>query len=109
MFTPPAAAKDSAASVIPEIRPQMPWRVADVQALEGYRLHVRFVDGTEGEVNLSALVRSPEAGVFAPLADSALFSRAFVQYGAVTWPGGLDLAPDAMHRAIKEQKEWILR
>jgi hypothetical protein len=26
----------------------------------------------------------------------------------VTWPGELDLAPDAMHEAIKQQGEWIL-
>jgi hypothetical protein len=26
--------------------------------------------------------------------------------GAVVWPGELDLAPDAMHAAIKELGEW---
>jgi hypothetical protein len=28
--------------------------------------------------------------------------------GAVSWPGDLDLAPDAMHAAIKEHGTWIL-
>jgi hypothetical protein len=28
--------------------------------------------------------------------------------GAVTWPGDLDLAPDAMYRAINEQGNWIV-
>jgi hypothetical protein len=28
--------------------------------------------------------------------------QAFLQWGALTWPGELDLAPDAMHDAIKE-------
>lgn len=27
----------------------------------------------------------------------------------VTWPGELDLAPDAMHRHIKESGEWVLQ
>ncbi|SPE30180.1 hypothetical protein SBA5_760010 [Candidatus Sulfotelmatomonas gaucii] len=31
-----------------------------------------------------------------------------LEYGAVTWPGELDLAPDAMHAAILEQGEWSL-
>jgi len=41
-----------------------PWRVMHVQALPGYRLAVRFVDGTAGEVDLSHLVTSEQAGVF---------------------------------------------
>jgi hypothetical protein len=29
--------------------------------------------------------------------------------GAVTWPGDIDLAPDAMYREIKRSGEWVLR
>jgi hypothetical protein len=38
-----------------------------------------------------------EAGVFAALRDPSLFAQAALDYGAVSWPGELDLAPDAMH------------
>lgn len=86
----------------------MPWRVASVEPLPGYRLHVRFLDGTEGTVDLSRLVASADAGVFAALADEALFRQVAVVHGAVTWPGDLDLAPDAMHRAITQRGEWIV-
>jgi len=86
----------------------MPWHAVEVTALPEYRLHVRFNDGLAGIVDISRLVCSPKAGVFAALADPGLFSRAFVHYGVVTWPGGLDLAPDAMHDAIRESGEWIL-
>ena len=85
----------------------MPWRVERVQALEGYRLKVRFMDGLEGEVHLAAMLASPDAGVFAPLRDPAFFAQVFVQYGAVTWPGELDLAPDAMHDRIKADGVWV--
>lgn len=108
MFPQSTAKEDSAASLIPEIHPTMPWRVAEARPLEGFRLHVRFVDGLEGRVNMAALVRSPTAGVFAPLADPARFSQVSVQYGAVTWTGEIDLAPDAMYSAIKESGEWVL-
>jgi hypothetical protein len=46
--------------------------------------------------------------VFEPLRDPAVFSRASVQLGAVEWPGGVDLAPDAMHDEIRRNGEWIL-
>jgi hypothetical protein len=87
----------------------MPWRVVEARALDGYRLQVRFVDGLEGEVDMSALVRSPTAGVFARLAEPSLFAQVFVEHGAVTWPGEIDLAPDAMHAEIKKSGKWVLR
>jgi hypothetical protein len=83
-----------------------PWRVREVTALPDERLFVRFVDGLTGVVDLSALIASPKAGVFACLRDRGLFEQAHVEMGAVVWPGGLDLAPDAMHAAIKTTGEW---
>lgn len=96
-------------NITPPIQPRMPWRVAAVEALPGFRLHVRFVDGTEGTVDLAALIHSPAAGAFASLADSALFAQVFVEHGAVTWPGEIDLAPDAMYAAIKKTGTWVLQ
>jgi hypothetical protein len=31
-----------------------------------------------------------------------------VTHGAVTWPGEIDLAPDAMYAEIKRGGHWIL-
>jgi hypothetical protein len=75
------------------------WRVS--KALPGYRLRVRFLDGLDEVVDMSALIASPNAGVFALLADSEAFNRAFVALGAVCWPCGLDIAPDAIYAEIK--------
>jgi len=93
--------------VTPEITPRAPWRVAAVEALPGYRLRVRFVDGLDGLVDMSALVASAGAGVFAPLADIAAFGQVSLRFGAVTWPGELDIAPDAIYAAIKASAERI--
>jgi Protein of unknown function (DUF2442) len=87
----------------------MPWRVRSVETLPHHRLRVEFLDGSAGQVDMSALIQSEHAGVFASLADPAVFSQAFVEHGAVTWPGDLDLAPDAMHAAIRKYGEWVLR
>lgn len=97
---------DRAASATPAIHPTAPWRVQAVTALPNERLFVRFVDGLAGIVDLSALIASPQAGVFARLRDRTLFEQVHVEMGAIVWPGELDLAPDAMHAAIKEHGEW---
>ena len=57
---------------------------------------------------MSRMVHSPRAGVFARLADPSLFAQVKLDLGAVAWPGELDLAPDAMHAAIQENREWML-
>lgn len=98
------AEEDSTAGVS-----NVPWVVTHVTTLPDFRLFVRFIDGTEGEVDLSALVTQTDAGVFAELADPAAFSKAFVLDGAVSWPGGQDLAPDAMHDELARSGRWILR
>jgi hypothetical protein len=61
---------------------------------------------TEGEVDASRLILAPYAGVFERLRDPAQFAEAFVSDGVVTWPGELDLAPDAMHKEIKANGHW---
>jgi len=101
MHAQPAAQQDSTLAVTPPVRPRMPWRVAAVEVLPEFRLRVRFVDGTEGTADLAAMIHSPGAGVFAALADPARFAEARIEYGAVTWPGEIDLAPDAMYAEIK--------
>ncbi|MGH7099537.1 MAG: DUF2442 domain-containing protein [Stellaceae bacterium] len=102
------AQEDRTAELTPPAHPRAPWRVAEVEALPGFRLRVRFNDGTEGIVELADFIKSDAAGVFAALRDEKLFRRAGIILGAVTWPGELDLAPDAMHRAIKEHGRWIV-
>jgi hypothetical protein len=95
--------QDSAPGVIP----RSPWRVAEVQTFPGYRLTVKFMDGTAGEVDLSRLVMSENAGIFARLRDPVLFAQAYIEYGAVVWPGEIDLAPDAMYDEIKKHGRWV--
>jgi hypothetical protein len=84
------------------------WRVVAVSALPDFRLRVRFVDDTEGEVDMAGFLGREQVGVFAPLRDPAVFSQVSVELGAVTWPGDLDLAPDAMYDAIRQKGAWVI-
>jgi hypothetical protein len=74
-------------------------RITDAEARPGYRLWIRFADGVEGEVSLQHLVGK---GVFAAWRDREQFSKVSVdaESGTVRWPGGLDLAPDALYTRI---------
>jgi len=76
-------------------------RVRSVSALPGYRLHVVFDDGVEGEVDLSARLFGP---VFEPLRQEVEFGNVAVdEFGAIAWPCGADLAPDAIYRRLTAQ------
>jgi hypothetical protein len=78
--------------------------VSEVRVEPGHRSRVRSTDGVEGVVDLSAVVGR---GVFAPLMDEAVFAGASIdEFGAVCWPNGADLAPDAMHAAMKRHGRW---
>lgn len=74
------------------------------------RLRVTFVDGTSGEVEMSAFLRSSalDGTLFEALRDPAIFAHAQVVLGAVQWPNGADLAPDAKYDAIRERGIWVL-
>jgi hypothetical protein len=97
-----------AASEAPPAHPSVPWRVTSVAPLSGYRIAVYFFDGITGVVHMKARVRSPKAGVFAALQDPAIFNQVHVELGVVTWPGEVDLAPDAMYAELAAHGEWHL-
>ncbi len=96
--------------VEPPIQHTVPWRVSSVAVLPDARLRVTFVDGTAGEVHMRGFLSNPKVDgtVFEPLRDPATFAQARVVLGAVQWPDGADLAPDAMYDAIREHGLWVL-
>lgn len=83
----------------------MEWDVVDLQIRDDHVLWVRFRDGIQGIVEF---MPSAFRGVFAGLRDPVLFRRASVVDGVVTWPGELDIAPDAMHAEIARSGRWVL-
>jgi hypothetical protein len=88
----------------------VPWRVSSVRISGEARLQVTFVDGTVGEVDMRAFLKSPKisGSIFEALRDTANFDQVRVTLGAIEWPNGADLAPDAMYDAIREHGVWIL-
>jgi len=83
----------------------MYWDVVSVKPVHYLELVVQFLDGLEGTVKMKP---SSLTGVFESLKDKEYFNQVYVDHGVVTWPGELDLAPDAMYHEIKNNGEWIL-
>jgi hypothetical protein len=54
------------------------------------------------------LSQGPLGDGFDPLCDEAVFAKVYLEHGALTWPGGIDLAPDAMYERIRESGTSIL-
>jgi Protein of unknown function (DUF2442) len=81
-----------------------------VTVLPDSRLRVAFVDGVTGDVDMRSFLSDPriENTIFEPLWDPAIFAQARVVLGAIHWPNGADLAPDAMYDAIREYSVWVL-
>ena len=71
-------------------------------------LDVIFADGTRGEVRMDAFLLSEavKGTVFEALREPELFQDALILLGAVSWPNGADLAPDAMYDAIRANGYW---
>jgi hypothetical protein len=92
-----------------ELRPEplSAWRVSTVAALPGFRLELTFRDGTEGLVDMRSAIFAPTAGVFAALRDEALFGQVRVETGAPVWPGGLDIAPDALYDGVRSSANGV--
>lgn len=68
-------------------------------------MKVTFIDGLQGTVCFKP---SFLTGVFESIKDESYFNKVYVDHGVVTWPGELDLAPDAMHTEIKKHGSWVL-
>jgi hypothetical protein len=78
------------------------WSIIHFTLLPDYKIEVSFADGTCGIADLAPrLSQGPLGDGFDPLCDEKLFSRVFLEHGALTWPGGIDLAPDAMYQRIR--------
>ncbi|MGD1275769.1 MAG: DUF2442 domain-containing protein [Tepidisphaeraceae bacterium] len=78
-------------------------RVLSVKAKPDWNLEIVFSDGTRGTVSIKDRLFGP---VFEPLKDPSVFAQVRVdEFGAVCWPNGADLAPDALYEKITSRTQ----
>lgn len=77
--------------------------IVSVKPLSGYRLWIRFEDDSQGEIDLSQIIRFE--GVFAPLQQHDFFEQVAVdpEIGTIFWPNGADLDPDVLYARVTGQ------
>ena len=76
----------------------MYWDVVSVKPLENYCIDVHLHDGSHGVFDTKPYL---DKGVFQELRDPAYFNSVGIQFGAVTWPHGQDIAPATLHARLK--------
>ncbi len=73
--------------------------------VERYRVTLEYTDGFSGTVDLRFVfdhaVKKP---LVAELLRGGIFGRCFVESGALAWPNGYELCPDALRARIIEQR-----
>ena len=96
------ATQDHAAGVIAAA----PWRVKAVSTLPDYRLAVTFQDGSSATVDCSGVKAAKNLGVHSALVDQALFEKASLELGVITWPNGADLDPYWLYEETRNKNLW---
>ena len=62
---------------------------------EGFVVRVQFEDGPTVDADLTHFFTKPK-GLCAEILRGGLFGSCFVESGALAWPNGLELCPDAI-------------
>lgn len=72
-----------------------PVRIRKVKALDGFKAHFTFTDGTQREIDLDKYI---QGSVFEPIRnDPKLFRAMYVDGGTIAWPGEVDIDPDTLY------------
>jgi hypothetical protein len=74
-------------------------KVIEAQYAKEFTIHVRFSDGTEGDVDLSQELYGE---LFEPLKDMATFKGFTIhpEFHTLCWPNGADLAPEFLYEKV---------
>lgn len=71
---------------------------------ETLTVRVLFADGIRGDIDLGFIFATPR-GMAAELLRGGAFEKCFVEHGALAWPNGYELCPDALRmRATVRRK-----
>lgn len=68
--------------------------ILEVAAWSDHQLKLCFASGEERLFDIRPYL---DRGVFHRLRDPRLFAQARVDFGTVTWPGELDIAPETLY------------
>jgi hypothetical protein len=77
---------------------QPPYYITGLEILGHGVLHLTFVDGLEGDVDVLDRLWGP---VFERVRTAEGFREATLEDGVIVWPGEVDFAPDTLYERIR--------
>jgi hypothetical protein len=77
-------------------------KILKAQHLRDLVLELEFSDGSIGEYDLAPLL-ARDTVLTRALRDPDFFPRFFIELGALSWPNGLELSGESIHRRLEEQ------
>ena len=79
-------------------------QLEEAEYVRGHTIHVKFADGTEGDIDLEAEIWGE---VFEPLKDQNVFRNFCLnkELNTITWPSGADFAPEFLYEKASQQAD----
>ena len=75
--------------------------IVEAHYQSGYIVRLTFDNGTKKSVDVSQFFIGP---VFEPIKEITTFQKLYVEAGALSWPSGVDISPEALYEAEEAQK-----
>ena len=69
-----------------------------------FEITLEFADSSCSTVSLRHIFESPE-GLAAEVLKGQIFSKCFIESGALAWPNGLEFCADSVRMWIEKQKK----
>jgi len=81
-------------------------RILEATYVRDFIIHLRFSDGTTGDVDLKDEL---EGVIFDPLKDIFYFKQFDLNHDihTITWPNGADFAPEFLHEKLQVPAESL--
>lgn len=70
--------------------------------VDTFSVKLSFTDGFSGRASLAPIFSKPK-GLAAEIMRGGMFDKCFVEAGALAWPNGFELCPDAIRRWMNQQ------
>ena len=79
------------------------WNMNDIVEIvykRPYIYYIVFDDGVRGEIDFAEYLQ--KGSVFVPLKEISFFKKASIEGGTISWPNGVDIAPETLYEKLKQ-------